>query len=234
MVIFFDIDETLINQREAERAAAHALLAAYSEVLEGVFSVPELCRAWRGLREKHARPFFAGEISLQEQRRRRIRELFGRSGAHLSPTEADRAFDFYERHYRRSWTLFDDVLPSLQAIQGYRCGIISNGSTAQQTLKLLQTGIDRYFDIVVISEDAGAAKPQREIFLEACRQSGSPAHGCIHVGDRLDHDALASRAAGMRPFWLDRRNRRCDAGVPVEVIGSLNELSWRLQDRIAV
>jgi putative hydrolase of the HAD superfamily len=231
MVIFFDIDDTLVNQREAEAAAARALLKAYGDLLEVPSSVPELCRVWRRLREKHAPPFFAGLISLQEHRRRRIRELFGRAGAQLSAAESDALFDFYERHYRRSWTLFDDVLPSLKALREHRCGIISNGSTAQQTLKLFRTGIDRYFDIVVVSEDAGAAKPQREIFLEACRQAGSPAHRCVYVGDRLEQDAMASRAIGMRSFWLDRSKTRQRA--PVGVINTLAQLSWKLENGMA-
>jgi putative hydrolase of the HAD superfamily len=232
MVIFFDIDDTLINQRQAEAAAACALLRAYGDLFKLPSSVPELCRVWRKLREKHAPPFFAGLISLQEHRRRRIRELFDRAGAQLSAAESDALFDFYERHYRRSWTLFDDVLPSLKALREHRCGIISNGSTAQQTLKLFRTGIDRYFDIVVVSEDAGAAKPQREIFLEACRQADSPAEHCVYVGDRLEQDALASRAIGMHSFWLDRS--RAHQRAPVEVINTLAQLSWKLENGIAV
>jgi putative hydrolase of the HAD superfamily len=232
MVIFFDIDGTLIDQRKAEEAAAGKVLAAYGNLLDRYYSETEFCCRWRFLREKHARLFFAGLISLQEQRRRRVREFFAQSGRSLSQPEADAIFDFYAYHYRANWRLFDDVLPTLRSVSDHACGIISNGSAEQQKLKLRQTGIERYFDVIVVSEEAGSAKPQAEIFLTACRQASAPAHRCIYVGDRLNHDALASRAIGMRAIWLDRRNvgRR----TTVEVISSLAELCWKLENKIAV
>jgi putative hydrolase of the HAD superfamily len=232
MFAFFDIDETLVNQREAEAAAAHQLLAAYGNLLERSYSLPEFCRLWRFFREKHNMAFFARQISLQEQRRRRIRELFARDGKALSDTEADVLIEFYEHHYRNSWNLFDDVMPFFESFSGTTCGIISNGSTEQQKRKLYQTGIERYFEVIVVSEEAGAAKPQSEIFLAACHQARCAAQQCIYVGDRLKEDALASSAVGMRAFWLDRKNSRTH--LKVEVINSLAELSWKLESRVAV
>lgn len=227
MFIFFDIDETLIDQRKAEAAAAERLLATHGQRLGHLYTVPEFCRKWRLLREKHAPAFFAGAMSAEEQRRRRVREMFGDCCRNLSQQEADSLFDFYERHYRADWSLFDDVLPALRSLFGFGFGIISNGRSARQKLKLRQTGIEHYFDVIVVAEDAGAAKPQQEIFLAACHQARSPADRCVYVGDRLDHDALPSQAIGMRSFWLDRRNTREPA--PVEVIGSLLELAPKLK-----
>ncbi len=116
MMIFFDIDQTLIDQRKAEAAAARELLAVYHDSLGRNYSVVSFCRIWDFLRDKHARAFFAGVITSQEQRRLRVRELFGRIGWELSDREADDCFALYERHYRRHWTLFDDVLPCLHGV----------------------------------------------------------------------------------------------------------------------
>jgi putative hydrolase of the HAD superfamily len=232
MVIFFDIDETLIDQRRAEAAAAHELLAEYGSLLDRPYSVEQFCRVWRAHREKHAPAFLTGLVSVHENRRRRIRETFQSSRRSPSDAEVDRIIEFYEDHYRSHWTLFDDVLPSLEALDGERCGVISNGSGEQQRLKLERTGIEGYFDVVIISENVGAAKPRRDIFDAACRAARLPAHRCIHVGDRLDHDAIASRAAGMRSLWL-RRDVAQQHG-DIEVINALHELGWRLQNRIAV
>ncbi|HEY7168304.1 MAG TPA: HAD family hydrolase [Candidatus Binatia bacterium] len=232
MFIFFDIDGTLIDQRNAEQIAIRAMLETYGHLLARPYSMSESCRRWRLLREKHARAFFCGLISLQEQRRRRVRDFLGGAYGCLPGAEIDQLFALYESHYRANWKLFDDVLPALESLRHLACGIISNGASEQQLRKLRLTNIERYFDIVVVAEEAGAAKPQREIFLTACRRAGAPAERCIYVGDRLDHDALASRSIGMRSFWLDRRNSRTRTNV--EVINSLGELSWRLRDRLAV
>jgi putative hydrolase of the HAD superfamily len=221
-MIFFDIDETLINQQRAEALAAERFLAVYREQLDRAYSVPEFCYLWRSLREKHARSSFVGVASYPEQRRRRIRELFGARAGNLSDAAADARFDFYQEHYANGWTLFEDVLPCLQSLAGHTIGIISNGRAEQQRRKLRYTGIEQYFDVVVISEEVGAAKPHREIFLAACRKAGFTADECVYVGDRLDLDAEASRAAGINGFWLDRK--RSAANVDIAVIRSLAEL----------
>ena len=232
MVIFFDIDETLINQKKAEAAAAARLLAAYGDLLDRSCSAAEFCRIWRALREKYAPEFLAGKVSVAEQRRCRMRGLFALYGRRLSVREADRLIEFYESHYRDSWALFDDVLPALQSLDGYRCGIISNGSSRQQKAKIQKTGIGNFFDTIVVSEDIGVAKPHPGIFWTACRRAGAWPQQCYHVGDRLDHDALASRAAGMRSFWLCRDHRSSKTGV--DWLGSLTDLSLSLEGRIAI
>src|ERR1044071_6137487 len=232
MFIFFDIDGTLIDQRNAETVAVRAMLQAHGHLLSRPYSIAESCRRWRLLREKHARAFFSGLITVQEQRRRRVRDFFAGPDEALAAAQSDDLFDLYETHYRANWKLFDDVVPALESIRHLNCGIISNGASEQQLRKLRQLDIDRYFDVVVVSQEAGAAKPQREIFLTACRRAGLPPQRCLYIGDRLDHDALASRSVGMRSFWLDRRNVR--ARTDVEVINSLSELSWRIGDRLAV
>jgi putative hydrolase of the HAD superfamily len=230
MVIFFDIDDTLVDQRKAEAEAARQLLAFYGNWLDRLYSVAEFCGEWRELRDKHNPAFLAGEISLQEQRCRRVRELFARRHKKLPECEIDLFFAFYEYHYRNNWTLFDDVMPFFRSVQGYACGVISNGSAAQQRLKLERTGIAQYFDLFVVAEEIGIAKPDPDIFFAACAQAGYPAGRCVYVGDNLERDALASRAAGMRSIWLDRKQTQVDA--PVEKIGSLRELRCRLQQGI--
>jgi putative hydrolase of the HAD superfamily len=227
MMIFFDIDQTLINQRKAEAAAARELLAAYHDSLGRSYSVRQFCQVWDMLRDKHALPFFAGLISSEEQRRRRVRDLFAQLGVKLSATEADECFALYTGHYRRHWSLFDDVLPCLQSLSGHRIGIISNGSTEQQKRKLAQTGIASYFAVTVVSEEVGAAKPDPDIFHAACRMAGCPAQEALYVGDRLEVDALASQAAGMQGVWLNRRGPRRRAQV--RVVRSLTELCSELR-----
>jgi hypothetical protein len=108
---------------------------------------------------------------------------------------------------------------------------LPNGSTAQQKLKLKQTGIAHHFDVVVVAEEIGVAKPERDIFIAACEEARCPAASCVYVGHSLERDALASAAAGLRPFLLDRECAQADARV--ETIGSLYELRCRLASGIA-
>lgn len=203
MVAFFDIDETLLDQRRAEAAAASALLAAYGDRLSCPGSVAGLCARWRHLRAKYAARGGAGRLPPRELRRLRMRELC--AGAALSDTEIDALLECYLEHYRCAWRLFDDVLPCLEALAG-RCtlGIISNGHFDQQQLKLERLGLAGRFATVVVAESHGAAKPCPEIFRTACRLAGADPAACAYVGDQLEVDARASRRAGLRGIWLDR------------------------------
>src|SRR5262245_6570809 len=115
-MIFFDIDNTLLDQRRAEAAAAGPFLAEYGARLERRLSIDTFCRLWRQLRDKHARHFLRGRISAAEQRRRRVRELF--SPQPISDVEADHVYACFEGHYRAGWTLYDDVLPCLRSLGG--------------------------------------------------------------------------------------------------------------------
>jgi putative hydrolase of the HAD superfamily len=224
-MIFFDIDETLLCQRRAEAVAAVALLRTFAHVLPEHSTAETLSRRWRELREAHLPAFLCGRISHREHHRRRIRALFC-DGAQLTDRECDQRYDVYLESYRNAWSLFDDVLPTLDRLHDRPLGIVSNGGTAQQNHKLTWTGIRERFSVVLISEEVRAGKPSPQIFHAACRRAGRRPHECVYIGDRLAADAQASRFAGLRGIWLDRE--RSGANGDVEVIHSLAELPERL------
>lgn len=225
MFLFFDIDETLLDQRRAELAAAESLFATFGDLLPQPCSVDCLCLLWRECRERHLPAYLDGSISYLQYHRRRVRDLFV-DGDRISDREADARYRVFRESYRRAWRLFDDVRPALEHLAHLPKGIISNGNSRHQRRKLRDTGILGHFAVVVISDRAGAAKPRREIFLEACRRAGVPPSRCVYIGDRIDSDVHASQAAGMRGIWLDRNNSRPPGGI--DTIRSLADLPSRI------
>jgi putative hydrolase of the HAD superfamily len=220
-MIFFDIDQTLLNHQQAQNTAALLFLQRFSSLLPYV--PEEFCQHWQTVMEKHFATFMQGEITFVEHRRRRMRELFQESELHLTDDVADSRFTVYLKHYEDNWTLFDDVLPCLNALSNRRLGIISNGNTEQQIKKLHQTKIAERFEIIVVSEEAGVSKPKPDIFMKACRQSGVKVGQCYYIGDNLQNDALAAESVGMKGIWLNRLDIPC-SGVIVPVIKNLDEL----------
>jgi putative hydrolase of the HAD superfamily len=219
-MIFFDIDQTLINHQHAQDTAVKLFLHKFSCLLP--YSPQEFCQYWQAVMEKHFATFTRGEISFVEHRRRRIRELFQAESC-LTDDEADRRFAIYLQHYEKNWTLFDDVLSCLNALSNHKLGIISNGNIEQQTKKLYQTKILEKFDIIVISEEVGVSKPKPEIFLAACLRAGVKAQQCHYVGDSLQNDALAAEAIGMKGIWLNRKELS-SSQIGLSVINNLNQL----------
>lgn len=220
-MIFFDIDQTLINHQQAQDTAALLFLQQFSCLLP--CSSEEFCLCWQTVMEKHFATFMRGEITFAEHRRRRMRELFQADESYLTDDEADERFAIYLQHYEDNWILFADVLSCLNALSNCRLGIISNGNTEQQIKKLCKTEIATRFDIVVISEDVGVSKPKPDIFLTACRRARVRARQCIYVGDSLHNDALAAEAVGMKGIWLNRDDKSSPQ-ITTPVIKNLDEL----------
>lgn len=197
MLVLFDIDDTLLDDATATRAAVDAL----REQLKLGMPELEFRKRWFDSLRHHFERFVAGEIDFREQRRARVRDTVA---ADLSDADADQIFEVYLTVYERKWSLFADVLPCLDALGEHQLGIVSNGNALQQRHKLSRLGILDRFAVVVVSEDCGWAKPDPRIFARACELGRAHSLDVFHVGDRHDVDALGAARAGLRAVWLDR------------------------------
>lgn len=118
---------------------------------------------------------------------------------------------------------------------GWSIGIVTNGSTAQQTLKIEHLGLEPYVDCVVISEAAGVKKPDAEIFRLAAHELGGDVTDGWMVGDHPIADISGGRAAGLRTGWVSRGQNWPDDVPPptltrhsaAEVINALVQLEAR-------
>ncbi|WP_416825471.1 HAD family hydrolase [Ectobacillus polymachus] len=218
-MIFFDIDETLLDHDQAEKKGAIDFFKEYTDELQ--LSDTEFVQLWYNLSNKYFEKFLAKELSFQEQRRMRIKDLFGH---HLSNEQADSRFNNYLCIYKSNWSAFKDVVPCLKQLKqlGFRLGIISNGDYAQQLEKLKSMGISNYFECIITSSETGVAKPNAAIFLEACNQAKVQVQESYYIGDRLETDAIGSINAGMKGIWINRKNKTTYPDV--KVIHSLSEL----------
>jgi putative hydrolase of the HAD superfamily len=218
-VIFFDIDGTLIDHASASAAAS---LSFYDHFADRIaFKRQEFPFAWESILMTHFQRFTRGEISLWEQRRARMREVF--RDPRLSAAECDSRYRVFMEQYESRCEAYPDAEPCLSKLEGKDLGIISNGGREQQVGKLRRSGLLKYFSALMFSEDVGAGKPAPGIFLEACRQAGEKPAACAHIGDDLVADFTPSRALGMQAIWLDRLGLG-DGQVSVPRISTLNHL----------
>ena len=197
MIIFFDLDDTLIDHSHAIRAAATALHSDL-RLAEGN---EEFVAEWIGAHRRNYPRYLTGELSYQAVCRLRMRETIS---ADLSDHEADELFAKYMRSYRSGWTLFPDVLPCLDRLKACTLGIISNGPSTEQRAKLHDLAIGDRFRPILISEECGFAKPAHQIFQRACEMADASPKDVVHVGDHFEIDVCGSRNAGFRGIWLNR------------------------------
>ena len=201
-VVFFDIDGTLVDHAAAAGAGALGMFGRYRDRLTDCDE--RLLQRWCALEDLHFDRYLRGDTSYAGQRRGRVRGLFGLTPSEMPDAEADEIFSFYRELYEGAWGLFPDAVETLDALGNCRLGVISNGGSMHQRQKLEAVGILDRFEVVVISEDVGVAKPDPQIFKAACQAAGAPPSACLHVGDRLDLDAIGACDAGLRGVWIDR------------------------------
>ena len=93
----------------------------------------------------------------------------------------------------------------LQALKGkVKLGIITNGFTALQRIRLERTGLHDVFDLLVISEQVGVAKPNVKIFEHAFSLMGNPAkEQVLMVGDTLKSDIKGGINMGIDTCWYN-------------------------------
>jgi len=119
------------------------------------------------------------------------------------------------------------VPPALDALQsrGLRLGIISNfDERLYQIVPAL--GLQDRFRVNLPSTNAGVAKPDRRIFLEALRRLKVEPPAALYVGDEPDSDAAGAAAAGIRCLLVDREGRLPKGD---NIIPSLSDIPERLK-----
>jgi putative hydrolase of the HAD superfamily len=86
----------------------------------------------------------------------------------------------------------------------FRIGLVTNGAERLQRAKLARTGLERCFDVIVVSETVGVGKPSPEPFEVALAALGVGPDEAAMVGNDISRDIAGARAAGIRPIWVHR------------------------------
>jgi HAD superfamily hydrolase (TIGR01509 family) len=120
------------------------------------------------------------------------------------------------------FTPYPDALEALFTLRerGHPMIVVSNWDCSLPDW-LGPAGLLELVDGVVTSADAGAAKPDPEIFRRALSLAGLEASEAVHAGDSLDNDVEGARALGIRPVLVQRRG---DPPPGVEAVRVLSEL----------
>lgn len=203
-VILFDLDETLCDYAAARR---QRLAIAFRMALR---NIPP--GEWPDLDELIDR-----SIAIAPHGDAHFPSLMQERGVD-DPAAIDCARTWFRRHRLHSLALFPDARPALAAIRAgnpaARLGIVTNGPADIQREKVALLGLPPLVDAIVISGEAGVAKPDPAIFALALdRLAGSPAEA-IYLGDAPEVDIGGAKAAGLRAVWMNRGDRSYPLGCP--------------------
>ena len=88
--------------------------------------------------------------------------------------------------------------------RGYDLGLVTNRINVERFHELMdQMSLWSHFDLVLAAGEAGASKPDPQIFVVALDRLGTTAQESIYVGDNYWADVVGARRAGVTPVLLD-------------------------------
>ena len=201
--VLFDLDDTLFDHWGCTRVALGALQASHDAF--GAWPFEAFESAHRQLLEALHLEVLAGRLTVDDARLQRFRRLFEQAGGDASEALARAAAAEYRERYVEAWRPVSGALELLQALHGrVALGVVTNNVAGEQRMKIDACGFGPLLDAVVISEEAGVAKPDPRIFELALATLGRAPEAAVMVGDAWGTDIAGARAASIRPVWFNR------------------------------
>lgn len=161
--------------------------------------------------------------SLRPQKKREIIRLYRELLRRLNhPNDSyEFAYEVYAGYGLLPHFLFDDVLPTLHALQArnFKLGVLSNHSSSVRSTIEKHLGHIIPQNHVTVSEVVGVHKPSKTIFQRAASKLGEKPADCLYVGDNLAVDAKAAVLSGGYGcgVWIDRYERPLPEPIPHNV-----------------
>ncbi|KXY38728.1 MULTISPECIES: HAD family hydrolase [Bacillus] len=112
--------------------------------------------------------------------------------------------DFWNENLPKCFSIDQNTILFLNHIKRhFKVGIITNGSTQRQKAKIMNTGLNEYFDTIIISEEVGFSKPDKRIFELALNKLNVQSEDVLFVGDDLEKDIAGCQNANIKGIWFN-------------------------------
>ena len=211
-VLLWDIDGTLLNFEEAEKAS---IQHCFDKFGLGVCT-EEMLMHYHGINRGYWKRLELGEITKPEVLIGRFRDFFTIYGMDVSL--AKEFNDEYQISLGDTVVFCRNAQEILEECRGKVLQYaVTNGTKIAQDRKLKNSGLITIFDGVFISEEVGYEKPAVEFFEEVFRVIGTyePSEVLI-VGDSLTSDICGGNNMGIKTCWYNPEKKENDAGVTID------------------
>lgn len=196
MWLFFDVGETLLSEKKFHAARN-----------EGLFEILKSRRndlTERGYEDARRRAILTRPEGESSRVRAIAREVLGSNGFYTAVNEYHetvgsrlvRQFKTDPTSLFQPYAEVQEVLESLSA--RHSLGIIANQHRNVRNSLEKTWRIAKFFDFMILSEEVGFKKPDREMFLLALDKARVDPSEAWMIGDRVDTDVGPSRSLGMK------------------------------------
>lgn len=88
-------------------------------------------------------------------------------------------------------------------------GMITNGYGQFQVANMKALDIEKYFDVILVSEWEGIKKPNPQIFRNALKKLNVEPSESVFIGDHPENDVKAAQNVGMKGIWKKDNQWTC-------------------------
>ena len=219
--ILIDLDNTLFDFYASEKKALKKTL---TEI--GLNPDEKMLRRYSEINEAHWKRLEKGELTREQVKVGRYRQLFDEYGVDISPEDTTAC---YEKKLSEEGDLMEGAYELLQYLKGkYRLYVVSNGTLVCQQGRMKNTGITDFFEKHFISQQIGYEKPQKE-FFDHCFTNipDFKKEETIIVGDSISADIIGGKNAGIKTVWFN--TKKDFSSLPDYEIHALSELKTLLE-----
>jgi 2-haloacid dehalogenase len=197
-IIIFDADETLFDFKKSERDAFKNTMLEFD--IE--YDENHHLKIYQGINTAIWREFEDGLITQKELKVERFKRLSHRLDASFDEVEFANS---YMKHLSNASFLYDDSIELVESLhKDYRLTMVTNGLKAVQDNRIRKSIIAKYFEDIVVSEEALVAKPDPKIFELALNNiKHTDKSKVLMVGDSLTSDIQGGINSGIDTCWYN-------------------------------
>lgn len=207
--IFFDLDDTLFDFSKASLISLLRLWDETTEIKKKFHSPEEFIDEYHIHNTRMWKLHEEGKITADFLKGERFRLT-------IAPERNDKEILTSSRRLndRYLWMLGEcnAVCPGAKEMLdrlSRHCliGVLTNGFTEVQYRKLNATGLDRYIQRMVISDEIGIQKPDQRLFRYAEQETGASPDSTVMIGDNPSNDIKGAIDAGWKAIFYDRKGK---------------------------
>lgn len=199
--VYFDLDDTLLDHRSAERRGLGDVLATYRDHFDGV-TLDRLHEVYHGHSVPLWRRYSLSEIDKETLQRHRFAHTL--ATLEIETLDPDAVNTHYLDCYARYWAFPRAAREAFHTIADrYPVGLLTNGFAEVQRAKLARfPELQDRAQAVIISENVGVMKPHPRLFAHATEQAEVPPEAILYVGDSYTSDVQGAHDAGWQMAWF--------------------------------
>ena len=195
--IFFDLDRTLWDFDLNSKEVLQDLVTEFEVLNRCNTSFEQFHDVYKAINENLWIKYRSGEITKDELRSSRFFLSMKHFGWVDKSLGQKMEYEYISRSPYKT-NLLPGTIDTLNKLkEKYQLHIITNGFKEVQKIKITHSGLESYFNEVIVSEEVGFNKPDKHIFNYAIDKVGGNVSETVMVGDDYEADIKGSEAVGM-------------------------------------